>query len=99
MKAPVRPETNFFRCNTGALLYFIEGRCIELVSQARPKVGLACETSIEWGGFGTLFVRLSRRLVLRLLLNNLYFVHNGSNNQSVLQAYTPSTRPVIARLL
>ena len=84
MKAPVRPETNFSRCNTGALLYFyifIEGRCI------------------EWGGFGTLFVRLSRRLVLRLLLNNLYFVHNGSNNQSVLQAYTPSTRPVIARLL
>ena len=72
MKAPFRPETNFSCTNTDA--HWLH------------KYFLKGTFHLE--RFRTRLLRLSRLLVYRLLLNNFYFAHNSSNNQSqgVLQA-------------
>ena len=69
MKAPFRPETNFSCSNTGVLW---------------PH-NYFLKGAFYLERFSTQPVRLSRLLVHRLLLNNFYFAHNGSNNQGILQ--------------
>ena len=70
MKVPFRPETNFSCSNAGVLWLH--------------KYFLKGAFYLE--RFRTRLMRLSRLLIFRLLFNNFYFTHNGSNNQGVLQA-------------
>ena len=70
MKVPFRLETNFSHSNVGALWLH--------------KYFLKGAFYLE--RFRTRLMRLSRLLVLQVLLNNFYFAHNGNNNQGVLQA-------------